>query len=90
MRHSYDLRIPDCLQRPEAVRPYYALVLQAIGPERALHLFATALEPKPDKVVGILSDIPSMSRKIGTAANVSEGAPTTWIWFFLIARALSL
>jgi len=48
-----DLRIPDRLERLQAVLPYYALAIQPVGPERALHLFATGFEPKPDKIVEV-------------------------------------
>jgi hypothetical protein len=48
-----DLRIADRLEVPQAFFPHYALAIQSIGPERALHMCATRFKPKSDEVVEV-------------------------------------
>src|SRR5712672_1208663 len=58
-----DLRIADRLQLTHAIFPHLAFIIQSIGPERALHLFAARWEPKPNEVV----EVP-----VGHSFNVEE------------------
>src|SRR5450631_799129 len=53
--------------------PHLAFIIQSIGPERSLHLFAAKWEPKPNEVV----EVP-----VGHSFNVEEnrGAVERWRW----------